>query len=215
MHDKLILATLSAIAVLVFVTNCSPEHEDLTEADHKSLKSETESDDEALINSDNGLLMQLSMEDAENRLVKITWKNIGDTDIIVTLTRDIVIKEDALLWPCFHFKISEVPDRKPRAGLNGHMTFGDKSFELVEILKINGIPLYQNESQIERVEYVVLKPGEEIRALFSLDTLFDGIEDKDVHSVKIWFEYSCWGREQEGDMYWRGFLKSNMLELHR
>jgi len=215
-HKKFILATLSAIAVLVFVTNCSPEDEDLTEVDQESLTSETKPDGEAIIKSDNGLLMQLGMEDAEKRLVKITWKNIVDTDLVVTLSGSIIWrKEDVLIWPWFHFDHRRVGSQYPTAIFFGRVSYGDVMLDLDEVLRINDLPLYKTDMPVEKIERVKLEPGEEISAIFDFGTLFDGIPDGNVDKVSVHFTYACNGLDTLGEKYWLGSLTSNTLEIKR
>jgi len=215
-HKKLILLALSAITVLFCVSHCSPENKGSTTADHKSLKSETESDDEALIKSDNGLLMQLSMEDVEKRLVKITWKNIGDTDLVLSFNASIASGSgEALVWPFFEYFRGTTPHWMPTALFIGFVAYGDNKIEMIDVLHHDGKPLREHDYPLEKLLHVTVEPGKQFVAIFDLGSLFDGIPEQDVEKVSVWFGYECRGGELEGDKYWRGGIDSNVMEIHR
>lgn len=170
-----------------------------------------------IVQLENGLSLEARLTNPERRLVEVTWKNRGETDLIVTLTKRITWNSDeALSWPYFYINYDTVPkSRTPFAVFDGFVAFGDESVELTEVLKLNGLPLLDSPQPIEGIDWVRLAPGEEISVLFDLGSLFDGIADKNVDSVKVSFRYMCWGREQETDEYWHGILESNSIELLR
>lgn len=166
----------------------------------------------------NGLSFGVSLANPEKRLVEVTWKNMQETDMIVTLTKRITsAPEVALLWPYFDIRFDQVPKSlTPIAFFSGFVTLDEDTVMLHEVLKMNGVPLDQSELPVERIDWIRLAPGEEVSCLFDLGSLFDGASDKKLDSVKVWFGYECEGRKQGGDdEYWRGSVKSNFLEMKR
>ncbi len=201
---RCILAFFSIFSVICLFASCSHKDEDINE-------------EKPVVHVVNGLSLEARLANPEKRLVEVTWKNMQDTDLILTLTKRITSDSGkALSWPGFDIRFDQVPESlSPVAFFAGFVTFGDKSVELIEVLKLNGLPLVQTELPVERIEWIRLAPGEQVSALFDLGSLFDGVPDKEVDSVKVLFRYECKGREHKGDEYWRGYLESNSLELRR
>lgn len=164
----------------------------------------------------NGLSMELSLMDPEKRWVRVAWRNMQETNLILTLSNDFTFDDKkALTWPCFQFNVSKVPDRYPYATFTGFASIDNKPSELTSVLELNGMPLYKNDYPAQMVKHVELKPAEVVEVLFDLGSLFDGVEDDELDAITVWFGYDCGGREQEGDNYWRGSIDSNILKIKR
>lgn len=93
------------------------------------------------------------------------------------------------------------------AWFDGHAKIGEKKVWVAELMEPGEI-----ENKVFPKNVPSLEPGEEISGLVDLGTIFEGVEDKAIKSIEVFFSFKAKGPENH---FWNGSVKSKSVRLRR
>ena len=208
---------LKILGTALLLISCQEKERENTEGKNQTLQIKENG------NAVDGLLLKARLIDPQKKLVRVVWKNVSDKPFRITLTaRFLQDAEKPVQWPYFDTKMQS---RYPAGFFDGFVSLNttthesSKKWSLDEILIKEQKPLIKHPAPIDLEKLVYLEPGRQVDVLFNLNSLFEGLPDKNAESVNVWFSYGCNGGDLKRVGYktawWEGRVKSNKIKLSR
>lgn len=127
----------------------------------------------------------------------------GDERYLIPMPFHKAAPEPRPLWYFFEIRAPGWSN----AWFDGHAKIGEKKVWVAELMEPGEI-----ENKVFPKNVPSLEPGEEISGLVDLGTIFEGVEDKAIKSIEVFFSFKAKGPENH---FWNGSVKSKSVRLRR